>query len=843
MSAELPRPPRRQVLAAWLLACLLAGATFTLYAALSLNAGAGGPVMPVDDAYIHFQYARQIAVGQFYIYNPGGPPTSGATSFLYPYLLAFGHLLGFRDLWLGLWAMLLGALALLAAGWAVYRLIRRAIAAQVVAVAGMAVFMTNGLIAWHFMSGMETGLMVAFALLTLYGFAGGRLKVMIAAATLLTLTRPEGGLMAGLAVALWWLARRPKLRETALLALPILAIGLQPLVNLIVVGSAAASGGQAKSLFGIIPPDPGVIWGRILENYARFWAELLTGLNRDGVGGMFILPPLLGIFALAGLVVVARRERRPGLAVLVLGWWLGVAAAIATLDTAFWHFKRYQMPLLALCFPLAAWAYSALAARWRWPAILAALTVIGASLLTGATFWRAYAVNIWNVAGQPLAMARWLAANTSADARVAVHDVGTTRYVGGRTTLDMVGLTTPGAAEWWRNGPGAVGEYLLEQRPDTIAAYTGARGLNYLADTPLYGERLAAFRAPLFDPTLNVALGGPLQGVFAPDWAAITRGEDADSALRADLRARDLKLIDTVNVAHLESERAHAYAWFDQGRRDGFATEFYALYSINPSTCEQPCMTLDGGRRINGEERFTIDAQPGVDLVLVTRVHPVNGGRYHVYAGDQQVATRTLFAQPGQWLEIPALIPGDAITQTPVTVRIVAETPGGHYMPYHHWLYQGEYFPELPLEAVSATFQEGAIALRVEPGYDALDAGQIALEIDWYSQGRATGDAKLLIHVYADPDQPPVAQADLRPGQGALPPGNWLPGRLSDDITLDVATLPPGTYTLAIGLYDPVTGERFAPQIADPRLTLDEASRRIFVGTFDLPASRRPGDG
>ncbi len=49
--------------------------------------------MPLDDAYIHFQYARSIATGQPYAYNPGLPPTSGATSFLYPYLLALGYLI------------------------------------------------------------------------------------------------------------------------------------------------------------------------------------------------------------------------------------------------------------------------------------------------------------------------------------------------------------------------------------------------------------------------------------------------------------------------------------------------------------------------------------------------------------------------------------------------------------------------------------------------------------------------------------------------------------------------------------------------------------------------------
>src|SRR5215211_7853732 len=117
---------RQYNLAAWTLFCILAGSVFVLYASVSRAGGQGDWLMPLDDVYIHFQYARQMALGQPYVYNPGQPPTSGATSFLYPYILAFGYFLGFHDLALGAWAMIVGTLALLASIWAVYRLGRAA---------------------------------------------------------------------------------------------------------------------------------------------------------------------------------------------------------------------------------------------------------------------------------------------------------------------------------------------------------------------------------------------------------------------------------------------------------------------------------------------------------------------------------------------------------------------------------------------------------------------------------------------------------------------------------------------------------------------------------------------
>ena len=97
-------------------------ATFIIYLLTALDAGQGNLLMPLDDVYIHFQYARQMATGHPYQYNLIDPPTSGATSLIYPYLLAIGYLAGFKGLWLGLWAMIIGTIAMIASIWAVYRL-------------------------------------------------------------------------------------------------------------------------------------------------------------------------------------------------------------------------------------------------------------------------------------------------------------------------------------------------------------------------------------------------------------------------------------------------------------------------------------------------------------------------------------------------------------------------------------------------------------------------------------------------------------------------------------------------------------------------------------------------
>ncbi|MGH7268842.1 MAG: hypothetical protein ACREJ3_00290, partial [Polyangiaceae bacterium] len=50
----------------------------------------------LDDAYIHFQYARAIAEGHPFRFQAGAPITSGATSILWPALLAPFWALGAR---------------------------------------------------------------------------------------------------------------------------------------------------------------------------------------------------------------------------------------------------------------------------------------------------------------------------------------------------------------------------------------------------------------------------------------------------------------------------------------------------------------------------------------------------------------------------------------------------------------------------------------------------------------------------------------------------------------------------------------------------------------------------
>jgi hypothetical protein len=776
---------------------LLSTITITVYV-LPGRWNGGELLLPLDDVYIHFQYAKQAALGMPYVYNPGLPPSSGATSLLYPYLLAIGYVMGFKGLSLGWWALGLGWLALVMSLLALMHLVRVDGGRPTDALAVATVFALTGPVGWHYASGMETGLLIAAMLWTFVGLLERRFWLSILAAMLMAVIRPEGAIMASVAsggmVLAYWQAHRWRVWPALL---PIAVLGIQPLVNWVFTGTPQAAGSSAKSVLSMVPADLGVMLPLITGNFRRMWWEFLTGYSlREGL----YLPVGLALLAAWGWYMLMRRDRRiwPGL--IILGWLLAGTAAVSTLDPAFWHFKRYQMPFMILLFPLAAFTLNRLTPRWRIP--LYSVFFVSATLSSIVFFIPAYGLNTGYLRQQQIPMARWLADNTPDDAVIAVHDVGIMRYIGERTTVDMVGLTTTGASDSWRNGPGALAEFLTtyEPRSDYVASYTDALGLSYLADTGLYGELLAEFPVEPSD-RFNVALAGAYQGVWRVDSSHV----DAANSIGFGVYENHIKngqLVDQIDVGNLTSEQAHNYTWGNLQRLPGFPTEVYDM------TYPDGRQVLDGGRLINGEESFIVATSADEDAVLVTRVHPRNPGRFEVYANDTLIAARSIPQIPGQWIDIATRIPGELVTeQTPI--RIVPDVPDGHYMPYFHWVYQGD-LPAIHVEvenpvAVYDGFLLNDLTIAVE-------VDRVIVDLEWVKQDTiAGGDYRLFLHLYNDLNQPPVAQVDRYPINGALPPGNWLLGRLNDTIELNIQGLEPGEYTLALGLYDPYTGERLNP--------------------------------
>jgi hypothetical protein len=137
---------------------------------------------------------------------------------------------------------------------------------------------------------------------------------------------------------------------------------------------------------------------------------------------------------------------------------------------------------------------------------------------------------------------------------------------------------------------------------------------------------------------------------------------------------------------------------------------------------------------------------------------------------------------------------------------------------------------ELPplLHTLDATFsdiagetEEGRIGLA---GYN-LTRHEATLDLTlwWVAQQPPRQDYNVFVHLF-DPAYPDdiVTQHDGTPRQGRYPTSRWLSGEVvSDTVRLDLGAVPPGSYRLALGWYDPLNSDRLIITPGDtPSLSL-----------------------
>ncbi len=215
-------------------------------------------------------------------------------------------------------------------------------------------------------------------------------------------------------------------------------------------------------------------------------------------------------------------------------------------------------------------------------------------------------------------------------------------------------------------------------------------------------------------------------------------------------------------------------------------------------------------------------------MILVTRLHPADAGTFDVYANDQLIGTRVIPALPGSWHEVPTLIPAAMVTAQ-TRIRIVPHV-AGDYMPYQHWAYQGDYQPAPLTDDPLATFEDGAIQLSQADLTVNADPRSLTVALTWQTEGGARGDYKIFVHVL-DADGQIIAQADVRPGNDNLPPGNWIAGTIRDTMELALPESTEGKYRVELGLYDPVTQDRLVPSSTGPENTLDNS---LIIGEIEV---------
>ncbi len=118
-----------------------------------------------------------------------------------------------------------------------------------------------------------------------------------------------------------------------------------------------------------------------------------------------------------------------------------------------------------------------------------------------------------------------------------------------------------------------------------------------------------------------------------------------------------------------------------------------------------------------------------------------------------------------------------------------------------------EPLPQKPGVSFGGFVQLAGFALtpqRPAPG------GQVTVRLHWRTLQVMGEDYQVFLHLTRPDDRRPVAQTDAPPADGGLPTARWLPGEVLEGVLhLSLPSgLPPGTYRLWLGLYNPSTGGR-----------------------------------
>jgi hypothetical protein len=254
----------------------------------------------VDDAYITFRYARNIAEGRGFVYNPG-EPVLGTTTPLYTMLLAAVALAsGLRDF--PTIALIVNTLAGAASVGLLYALGKRVIDHWVPAAAAGALWAVAPYSVAFAIGGMETDLTIALLLAVSYAHLTAKPRWMAALSALAFLARPDTVILTGLL----WLDqvlehRRMPWREGAI-GLGLLAPWL--IFGTLTFGSPIPGSIAAKSAAYRLSPGESLV--RLIQHYSTpFFGQNVLGRGWQ-LGGFAVY---LLICCLGGLRAV-RRERR-----------------------------------------------------------------------------------------------------------------------------------------------------------------------------------------------------------------------------------------------------------------------------------------------------------------------------------------------------------------------------------------------------------------------------------------------------------------------------------------------------------------------------------------------------
>ncbi len=443
---------------------------------------------PLDDAWIHLTYARNLAVRGEWAFIPG-QPSAGSTSPLWSGLLALGFFLPYAPY---LWVYLLGTvtLAVLAiTGYYGFRVLWPCENENWALFTGVLLIVEWHLV-WSAVSGMETLLFSLLVLVSLILMAAkwnywGVLGMLIGISIWL---RPDGLTLIFPALLLLGMAHLPhtKLRHSILrFGLGFISMGVPYLLfNKLINGTWL----------------PNTYYAKQAEYAIERAAPLFSRL-----GEQVILPLVgVGICLLPGFVYICWKSIHnrdwPALAGPI--WAVGYLCMYALRLPVTYQHGRYVIPMMPVFF---LWGLAGTALLIQvdssvlWKRILSKVWLISTGIVL-FLFWvlgaRAYGRDVALIESEMVGTAQWAEKNIEPDALVAAHDIGALGYFGNHKLIDLAGLVSPDVLPFIRD-------------EDRLAGYLDEQKASYLVTFPGWYPKLVTLAEPVYT---SDGIFSPLQG-------------------------------------------------------------------------------------------------------------------------------------------------------------------------------------------------------------------------------------------------------------------------------------------------------------------------------------------
>lgn len=659
---------------------------------------------PLDDVFIHFNYARSIARGYPFEWSEGNGYSTGP-SLLYPFVLSIGYWVGFRGPLLVVWGGMVACASMVGFLFGARRLFE-SLPGVSTYLAPLAIY-SVGLLGWTIFSGMEIALFLALWALSLIAMMEAvaetdtrhrarRELLLGAAGALLVSTRAEGVASVGVLAIGAAVAGAP--RSFGSRCATVFRAGAPAAATLAIEAIAhwrlAGDVGSSRVVPSLFVHVPFLTTREALGQYLASLGSLVTHAVEHPLADQAPYGLVLFAFALAPFASKRLRGAATLLWASALSW-----LALVALNEPRPRNEVHAMPALAWVLLLAALGAGLLlspAFEWRRRArVQTSLWMVRAALALAliALFVQHQAPRmreeIWhfarasrNLRDRQTTVGRLLRRLEPAPRRVLVDDAGAITYAADLPALHLSALASRATLPFGQaalHGAGASLE-LFERLPP------GERP-DYFAMT---ATRADTFPSWLGSYIIGIPAPGEVDG--APSETVIYRASYrgfGTGQFPRTLREGE-EIVDELDVGDLVSEREHEYEACPRSATrclagDGdchLAACGLTEARILPDPVHPGWEMFDAGRSIppRHAERFRLKRRPEASARLIVRTVGDREAKVDVLIDGEP--SGSLEFSPGAWREASLALP---TTKAEVAVELVSRTGWVHH---HAWLVQ-----------------------------------------------------------------------------------------------------------------------------------------------------------